>query len=82
MGWQENVSVKSAGLRVCLWGIFQSGGSEDVVQLLEDWKWWSESRRGCELSCSAGGTEPGRMALQHYASMFCKDECWGRVMNV
>ena len=35
-GFQENVSVKSRGSRVCLGGIFQSGSSEDVVQLLED----------------------------------------------
>ena len=45
---------------MCLWGIFQSGGSEDVVQLLEDW--WSESRRGCEALCAPGGAEPRRMA--------------------
>ena len=41
---------------VCLRGIFQSGGSEDVVQLLEDW--WSESRSGREEPCSPGGAEP------------------------
>ena len=55
--------MKSEGLRVCLLGIFQSGGSEDVVRLVEDW--WSESRRGTEAPCSLGGTEPKRMALQH-----------------
>ena len=52
--------VKSEGSRVCLWGIFQSGGSEDVMKLLEDW--WSESRRGCTAPCSPGGAEPRRMA--------------------
>ena len=57
------MSVKSEGLRVCLWGIFQSGGSEDVVQLLDNW--WSKSRRGPEAPCSPGGTEPRKMALQH-----------------
>ena len=35
--------------KICLWETFQSGGSEDVVQLLEDC--WSESRRGRESSC-------------------------------
>ena len=59
-GFQGIVSVKSDGSRVCLWGIFQSGGSEDVVQPLEDW--WSESRRGREAPCAPGGAEPGRMA--------------------
>ena len=71
--------LKSKGSRVCLWGIFQSGGSEDVMKLLEDW--WSESRRGREAPCSPGGTEPRRMALHQLASMFCKDEYWGRVKD-
>ena len=48
------------GLGVCLWRIFQSSGSEDVVQLLEDW--WSESRKGREAPCAPGGAEPRRMA--------------------
>ena len=65
---------------MCLWGIFQSGGSEDVEQLLEDW--WSESRRGREAPCAPGGAEPRRMALYQLASMFCKDEYWGRVIDV
>ena len=56
----KELSVKSEGLRVCLWGIFQSGGSEDVVQLLE--YWWSESRRGHAAPCVPGGAEPRRMA--------------------
>ena len=45
---------------MCLWGIFQSGGSEDVVQLLEDW--WSESRRVREAPYAPGGAESRRMA--------------------
>ena len=61
--FQENVIVKSEGLRVFRLGIFQSGGSEDVLQLLEDW--WSESRRGREAQCPPGGIEPRSMALQH-----------------
>ena len=52
--------MKSEGSRVCLWGIFQSGGSEDVEQLLEDW--WSESRRGGEAPWAPGRAEPRRMA--------------------
>ena len=50
--------MKSDG--VCLWGIFQSGGSDDVMQLLEDWG--SESRRGFEAPCAPEGAEPRRMA--------------------
>ena len=56
---------------MCLWGIFQSGGSEDVMQLLEDW--WSESMRGCAAPRSPGGAEPRRMALHHLASL---EEFW------
>ena len=46
-GFWENVWVKSEGSRVCLWGLFQSGGSEGVIKLLDDW--WSESRRKCAI---------------------------------
>ena len=45
------------------------------MQLLEDW--WSESRKGCP-----GGAEPRRMALHQLASMACKDEYRGRVVDV
>ena len=45
---------------MCLLGLFQSGGSDDVVQLLEDW--WSESRKGREAPWAPGGTESRRMA--------------------
>ena len=61
--FQKKLSMKSEGLRVCLWGIFESGCSGYVVQLLDDW--WSESRRSCEAPSSPGGNEPRRMALQH-----------------
>ena len=44
------------------------------MQLLEDW--WSESKSGCAAPCSPAGNE------HHLASMFCKDECWGRVIDV
>ena len=44
---------------MCLWGLFQSGGFEDVGQLLEDW--WSESRRGGEALWAPGGAEPRTM---------------------
>ena len=38
---------------MCLWGLFQTGGSEDVRQLLGDW--WSESGRGGEAPRAPGG---------------------------
>ena len=38
---------------MCLWGLFQTGGSEDVGQLLGDW--WSESGRGGEAPWAPGG---------------------------
>ena len=44
---------------MCLWGFFQSGGSEDVGQLLEDR--WSESRGVGEAPWVPGGAEPRRM---------------------
>ena len=72
VSFQEIVKLKSKGLRVCLWGIFQSGGSEDVMQLLEDW--WHGSRRGCAAQSSPGVAEPRRMTLHQLASMVCKDE--------
>ena len=72
--------VESEGSRVCPWQIFQSGGSEDLMQLLEDW--WSVSRMGCAAPRSPGGAEPRRMVLYHLASMVCKDEYRGRVIDV
>ena len=66
-----------------LWGIFQSGGSEDVMQLLEDsWSESRKSRRGCSLLCSPGGTEPGRMVLHQLDSIICKAGYKGRVFDV
>ena len=67
------MSVKIEWLRVCLWGIFQSGGTEDVMQLIEDW--WSESMRWCAAPCSPGGTEPWRMALYYSADKECNFPC-------
>ena len=54
--------LKSEGSVVCLWGIFQSGGSNDRVQLQEDW--WSESRRSREAPCAPGGAILGQHVLQ------------------
>ena len=52
--------LKSEGSRMCLWGIFQSGGSQDMVHLLEDW--WSQSMRVREVPCAPGGAESKRIA--------------------
>ena len=66
---------------MCLWGIFESGGSEDVVQLLEDW--WSESRRDCEAACAPGGAKSRRMATlgQHVLQVQVLEEGYGYVTS-
>ena len=72
--------VRSEWLRVCLLEIFQCGGLEDMMQLLEDC--WSDSRTGCAALRSPGGAYPRRMVLHQLASMVCNDEYRGIVIDV